>query len=375
MNIWVSLLMCGFSLCWGSIVFMRYFVLTPMAGEHPVMLCIGLCLAPLLAMHPLLPLYKKAGYWMNHICNTIFVFIFFLSSLTVLRDLIWLGLDWFIPSFPSIFTNINNVNALTFFIACIMIIWALYQGSRVPNVKEVFIESNKILQEKTLAVLTDLHITRNTLDKKIKKIVARTNKTNPMAVLLVGDTIDDKTERIQNKIGLLKQLKASKGVFAVSGNHEFYIGYKKCIRQFLDLGFHVLDHKGRSLDDDLYIGGIADWQSWKKLGKKIDLVRTFKRATKNQFKVLLSHTPGEFKKKPFELQISGHTHGGQIWPFHLFSSYTNHRYLAGLYNMMDKAKIYVSRGTGHWGPQVRLFAPAEITLIHLTPKKQEAIDF
>ena len=374
MNLWVSLLMCGFSLCWGSLVFVRYFVLTPTAADLPVMICVGLCLAPLLAVYPLLRLYKKAGYWIHHICNTIFIFIFLLSSLTVFRDLIWLGLNWTIPSFPSLFTNINNINMLTFYLTVVLILWSIYEGSRVPDVKDVFIESNKILKEKTFAVLTDLHITRTTLDKKIKEIVARTNKTNPLAVLLVGDIIDDKTKRIKEKIGLLKQLKAEKGVFAVSGNHEFYVGYKKCIQQFLELGFHVLDHKGRSLDDDLYIGGVADWQSWKKMGKKIDLVRTFKRASKDQFKVLLSHTPGEFKKKPFDLQISGHTHGGQIWPFHLFSSYTNHRYLAGLYNMVDKAKIYVSRGTGHWGPQVRLFAPAEITVIHLTPK-QEQIDF
>lgn len=369
MNLWVSLWMCAFSLCWGSIVLVRYFALNPSVDELPLMLYLGLCLAPLLASHPILPLYKKAGYWVHHICNAIFIFIFLLSSLTAIRDIFWMGLDYFIPSFPSIFTNINNVNMLTTYLCLILLIWGIYEGSRTPHIKNVFIESNKILKQKTLAVLTDLHITRTTLDKRIKKIVARTNKTNPLAVLLVGDTIDDKTEKIKNKISLLKQLKAEKGVFAVSGNHEFYVGYKKCIQQFFDLGFHVLDHKGKSLTEDLFIGGVADWQTCKKLGKKIDLINTFKKASQKQFKVLLSHTPGEFDKKPFELQISGHTHGGQIWPFHFFSSYTNHRYLAGLYNMLDKAKIYVSRGTGYWGPQLRLFAPAEITLIHLKPKQ------
>lgn len=94
------------------------------------------------------------------------------------------------------------------------------------------------------------------------------------------------------------------------------------------------------------------------------------KARDNQFSILMSHTPADFGKDNPDLIVSGHTHGGQIFPFHILSAWHN-KYLAGLYNIGNGSQIYVSRGAGQWGPQMRLLAPSEITLINLTSKKQK----
>ena len=104
---------------------------------------------------------------------------------------------------------------------------------------------------------------------------------------------------------------------------------------------------------------------------KIDVDRTLENSSDGQYKILLSHTPRFQKemitKAQYDLQLSGHTHGGQIFPFHLLVKQAN-KYLAGLYDVND-TKLYLSRGTGYWGPPMRLFAPSEITVIRLKPEK------
>lgn len=85
----------------------------------------------------------------------------------------------------------------------------------------------------------------------------------------------------------------------------------------------------------------------------------------------MSHTPADFgKNNAFDLEVSGHTHGGQIFPFHIFTKLYN-KYLAGLYETDNDAAIYVSRGSGQWGPQMRFLAPAEITILKLVPENDE----
>jgi len=258
------------------------------------------------------------------------------------------------------------MNAGVVFAAFLCTCWALHEGTKVPEVKQIEIAADNITKEQKIVVLSDIHIHRVINPDKVKGIIERTNAQNPDIILLAGDILDDDVKYVAETTTLLKQLKAQKGIYFVTGNHEFYAGYKPTVNILKQLGFTFLENGGVSLDD-IYVAGIPDTFSGKDFGKIARIDKAFAAADKNQYKILMSHTPTEFaENKAFDLEISGHTHGGQIFPFHIFAKLHN-QYLAGLYDMENGAKIYVSRGAGQWGPQMRFLAPAEISVITLKP--------
>lgn len=245
--------------------------------------------------------------------------------------------------------------------------YALYAGTKVPAVKKVDFYSDKITEETKIVLLSDIHIHRVICPEKVKGIVETANSLNPDIILLDGDIIDDEVQKVRDVSLLLKELKAKRGIYFVTGNHEFYAGYQPTVNEMKNLGFTFLENGGVSAGE-IYLAGIPDVFSGKAFGRPADTETAFAGAEPQQFKILLSHTPADFKENNnFDLELSGHTHGGQIFPFHILTKLHN-RYLAGMYDMENNAKIYVTRGAGQWGPQMRFLAPAEITLLTLKPK-------
>ena len=261
-------------------------------------------------------------------------------------------------------------NLITIIAALLITVYSLYEGMKVPAVKEVSIASEKITTDKKIALLTDIHIHRVINPDKVRKIVEHTNALEPDIILLAGDIIDDDMSRISDTAYLLKELKAKGGIYFVSGNHEFYAGYRDSLVTMKKLGFKTVENSGVDLGD-IFVAGIPDWRTAYRIGLIVAPKTAFARAKPEQFRILLSHTPfntgaGEL----FDLVVSGHTHGGQIFPFHILSALSN-KYLSGLYTLDNGGQIYVSRGAGQWGPQMRFLAPSEITLINLTSKNKE----
>lgn len=302
--------------------------------------------------------YRYAMYF-------IFITAVILLMITILRDVIWTVLYFISDKFSPVKSpNLIKINVITLVLALACGFYALYEGVKVPNIKEVKITSEKIKSEKKIVLLPDLHLHRSLRLEKLKGIVAKVNEQNPDVILLVGDMIDDEIIRIKPQLEELRKLKAKKGVFFVTGNHEIYRGYKNTIQELKNLGFSFLENSGMSVDDDLFVGGIPDIRTANRTGKIPNLNKTFSEAKENQYKILMSHAPFNFDKNNFDLEVSGHTHGGQVFPF-MFMVYLQNKYVAGLYEMGAGVKIYVSRGAGQWGPQMRFFAPAEISLVKL----------
>lgn len=261
-------------------------------------------------------------------------------------------------------------NLITIIAALLITVYSLYEGMKVPAVKEVSIASEKITADKKIVLLSDIHIHRVINPDKVRKIVEHTNALEPDIILLAGDIIDDDMSRISDTAYLLKELKAKGGIYFVSGNHEFYAGYRDSLVTMKKLGFKTVENSGVDLGD-IFVAGIPDWRTAYRIGLIVAPETAFARAKPEQFRILLSHTPfdtgaGEL----FDLVVSGHTHGGQIFPFHILSVLSN-KYLSGLYTLDNGGQIYVSRGAGQWGPQMRFLAPSEITLINLTSKNKE----
>ena len=217
--------------------------------------------------------------------------------------------------------------------------------------------------------ISDLHIGPLIRRGYVAKVVNRIKKLKPDLIVLTGDIGDSDPHIYGNDASPLRELKASEGVFYIPGNHEYYWDANDWIAVFEKLGMTSLINEGREIaNQKIWLGGITDPDAGDFIPehhpdatKAIDPEKA-----KNAFKILLAHQPKscfDAEKAGFDLMLSGHTHGGQFFPFNFIVQLVN-PYSKGL-NQHGKMLVYVNRGTGFWGPALRLGVPAEITLLEL----------
>lgn len=356
-------------------LFVRYAIITGLSWWiclplFFILLIIG-CTQPLTSyrfephLGSLYPLYRYGLYFL-------FIGCLILMLLTLTADALWFAgykLKW-LNVMPTDKTVCVKFHFGLILAALVMTSYALYCGVKVPEVKEITLASDKIKNNRKIVLLSDIHIHRVIDADKVRKIVERVNALEPDVIILAGDIVDDNMRRIKPTVELLKELKAKEGVYFASGNHEFYAGYRESLIAMQRLGFKTLENAGQNLGD-LFIAGIPDYRTSQRVGLLCKPEVALHNAKDEQFKILVSHTPINLgKDNHFDLAVSGHTHGGQIFPFHILVQWS-HKYLAGLYDIGNKAKLYVSRGAGQWGPQMRFLAPSEITLIHLVSQQNK----
>jgi predicted MPP superfamily phosphohydrolase len=222
----------------------------------------------------------------------------------------------------------------------------------------------------TIVQITDLHVGPTIGRAVVEDIVNRTNALSPDIVAITGDLVDGSVSALRDAVAPLANLRAPHGVFFVTGNHEYFSGADEWMKELPRLGIRVLANERVSIgegDSSFDLGGIDDRSAERYGGLAPDaaLARALGGRDPQRELVLLAHQPRSMlDAAPFGigLQISGHTHGGQIWPFG-FLVRLQQRFWPGLQRHGD-AQIYVSRGTGYWGPPMRLAEPAELT--HLT---------
>ncbi|WP_437810855.1 metallophosphoesterase [Sorangium sp. So ce1078] len=218
--------------------------------------------------------------------------------------------------------------------------------------------------------LTDLHIGPTIGRAWLERVVARVNALKPDLIAITGDLVDGSVEELREHTAPLADLRARHGVFFVTGNHEYYSGVEAWIEELGRLGVKVLRNEHVSIGDadhSFDLAGVDDWSS-RGMGRDHgpDLSRALAGRDPSRELVLLAHQPKqilEAAERGVGLQLSGHTHGGQIFPWGLFVR-LDQPYVAGL-SSHGESQIYVSRGTGYWGPPMRVGAPSEISLIEL----------
>lgn len=310
----------------------------------------------------------------------LFGLMFILFSLLIVRDALWYLLYGFVRLIdkanwtfnPKNISVLDKANLFIFVFALLVSFYALHEGTKAPNIVDVSIESSKISKDVSLVQLTDLHITRSISVESIQNLVKRVNALKPDIIVITGDVIDDKVDALEPQMAALKKLKSKHGVYVSFGNHELYNGIASWQKKFNEMGFTLLFNHGLEIPGtNIYLAGIPDSHTARmSTFLNVNFYKALKGSNRAQYKILLSHTPDfvdYLSHEIINLQLSGHTHGGQIFPFHLLVKKANN-YLAGLYDVRG-LKLYVSRGVGYWGPAMRLFAPSEITLITLHPKK------
>lgn len=224
----------------------------------------------------------------------------------------------------------------------------------------------------TVVQLSDIHLGPTLGREFIEEIVARTNALKPDLVVITGDLVDGSVEHLREHVAPLSGLEARHGVFFVTGNHEYYSGPVAWCRELERLGIRVLRNERVSIGDgdaSFDLAGTDDYNAARfGHGHGEDLERALGGRDENRELVLLAHQPRTIKEAQrygVGLQLSGHTHGGQIWPWN-YLVYLQQPVVSGLARF-GRSLVYVSNGTGYWGPPMRLGAPAEITRITLEP--------
>jgi len=222
----------------------------------------------------------------------------------------------------------------------------------------------------TIVQLSDLHVGL-TIDRAfVQRVVDHTNRLAPDLVALTGDLVDGKVADLRDDFAPLGQLRAPHGVFAVTGNHEYYSGADPWIAELTRLGARYLRNERVSIARgaaSFDLAGVDDHTASKHDGHGEDLAAAMADRDPSKALVLLAHQPRQVRRAArhgVDLQLSGHTHGGQIWPWHYIVKLQQGGLLAGRYEH-EGTQLYVTRGCGYWGPPVRLLAPLEITRIIL----------
>ncbi|TDQ05486.1 metallophosphoesterase [Labedaea rhizosphaerae] len=242
-----------------------------------------------------------------------------------------------------------------------------------PDVRRVDVPLRALHPDLTgfrIAVVSDIHLGPMLGRGHTERLVRMINETSPDLVAVVGDMADGTVDELCPAAEPLQDLVSRNGSFFVTGNHEYYSGYQQWIGELDRLGVHPLRNERTTITrgaGGFTLAGVNDLTG-RSMGDAPDFDRALDGRDPSVPTVLLAHQPvqvDEAAKRGVDLQLSGHTHGGQAWPFHYVVG-LGQPSLAGL-SQVDKTWLYVTRGAGFWGPPVRIGAPPDITVVTLKP--------
>jgi predicted MPP superfamily phosphohydrolase len=221
-----------------------------------------------------------------------------------------------------------------------------------------------------IAQISDIHVGPTIKQDYLQAIVDRVNALQPDIVAITGDLVDGSVAELRPHVAPLAQLRARHGVYFVTGNHEYYSGVHGWVQELRRLGIRVLHNEHVVLQHGgarLVLAGVPDFSGHHFDPEHAsDPVAALRGAPADATRVLLAHQPrtaAAAERAGFHLQLSGHTHGGQFLPWSLLVP-LQQPFTAGLHQL-GSLQVYVSRGTGYWGPPKRLGAPSEISELRL----------
>lgn len=294
----------------------------------------------------------------------------YLLVFTIVKDLANLILpnDWSV--------GISIVLSLTAF-AWLLGSFIAWRGARIVEVPVPIDSLPEALNDLKIVQISDLHVGPTIRRSYVQDVVTKANSLDADIIALTGDIADGELDELRDEIAPLAGLRAKLGVYYVIGNHEFYWDGKSWTNMFRELGATVLLNAGARTEkngEEILVGGIVDPAGAQmKQSDEPSPEEALTAAPNAKLKILLSHRPGyahRAAKLGYHLQLSGHTHGGQFFPWTLVSIFV-HEFNLGL-KRAGKMWVHVNPGTGSWGPLLRVGTIPEITLLRLTSKSFSA---
>ncbi|MCE5210025.1 MAG: metallophosphoesterase [Deltaproteobacteria bacterium] len=293
-----------------------------------------------------------------------FIFLFFFINITF--DLTRYLFRFFGQNDGSV-RGENIFFGLAVLLSLMFVVYGFFDAQKI-RVKKLEIQTEKLLPDEgriRIVQISDVHIGLIVRDERLNVILKSIKEAKPDILVSTGDLLDGELNNVMSEAYKLAQIKPKFGKFAVTGNHEYYAGIEKALKFTQNAGFEILRDENKKVAG-INIIGLED-PTGRQMGlrKKSDsLSNLFPGKNSNDFILLLKHQPTIREQKNFDLQLSGHTHGGQIFPFMFFTRlFFPKNY--GYYELNKNKSVYVSGGVGTWGPPVRFFAPPEITIIDL----------
>jgi len=255
----------------------------------------------------------------------------------------------------------------------IMTGWGIFKALTGPDIVEITVTSENLPDEFDgfrIVQISDVHVGSTIRLPYIRKITDMVKGIECDAIALTGDIADGRVSTLRKDVAPFAELSAPHGKFFVTGNHEYYSGVAEWTEELQRLGFETLLNENRIIErrgERIVMAGVTDYEGGRfGTAHASDPERSAEGTLPGDFKILLAHQPKSIFKAEaagFDLQLSGHTHGGQYIPWNFFIR-IQQPYTSGLHRH-GKMQLYINRGTGYWGPPLRGGIPSEISVITL----------
>jgi uncharacterized protein len=333
--------------------------------------------AILLALSGLTPLYFMLGKWISPRRWRILGWLSsgWMGMMALL--LIYGGLHHLIDALHQAFTDAPLPpvwGGVTLSLVITLWLYGTWNATRPPLLREVKVSIPDLpsdLEGFTIAQVSDLHVGPVIGRAYVERLRARCEALKPDLIVITGDLIDGEVSQLAEELEPLLSINTERPLYFVTGNHELFSGVDPWVDHLKERGVRVLENEHVTLTHgqaQLNLVGVEDWEA-KRLAphRRPHLRGALEGADLNLPTILLAHQPKmaqEASTQGIDLQLSGHTHGGQIFPIGL-PVYIDQKYFRGLYRIGDMT-LYVSEGTGYWGPSLRVGSRSELTLIELT---------
>lgn len=268
--------------------------------------------------------------------------------------------------------SLRNFCTLAILISFAVVIYGYFEALHIRT-EHVTVKTNKMPEEigrLRVVQISDVHLGLIVGKSRLKRILRKVKNARPDILVSTGDLVDGQMDDLEMLTDMFQNIPTTYGKFAITGNHEFYAGIDRALEFTEKAGFTMLRGEGITVSNLLNIVGVDD-PARKRYSP--DLVASEKalleKMPRKKFTLFLKHQPVINRESLglFDLQLSGHTHKGQIFPFNLVTKLF-YRMHTGLSKVNGNALLYVSRGSGTWGPPVRFLSPPEVTVIDITTK-------
>jgi hypothetical protein len=294
---------------------------------------------------------------------------------TVLRDVVLLIASVFVHAAEQ--AAVERVTAIaTIASAVLATLIGLFNARRRAAIVDVEVPVANLPPELhgfSIAQISDVHVGPTIKHKYVDAIVEAVNGLDADVIAVTGDVVDGSVRQLAAHVAPLSRLRSRHGTYFVTGNHEYYSGAHAWTEEFRRLGMHVLMNEHVVLthrEHQVIVACVTDYSAhhFDPRHRSDPAIALQGAPTGAAVRILLAHQPRSATAAAaagFDLQLSGHTHGGQFWPWNHFVRFQQ-PFTAGL-NRLQDLWVYTSRGTGYWGPPKRFGAPSEITRIRLVP--------
>ena len=312
-----------------------------------------------------------------------------LARLAAYVGFIWMGLLFLFVAVSTLFDTYRLVLFLgrlisdadlsviilshrsSFFISLVLVIavgiYGVFEANHIRT-ERIIIHTSKIpesVRRLKIAQISDVHLGLIVGKNRLRRILEKVKKERPDILISTGDLVDGQSDGIASCAAMIRDIPTRYGKYAVTGNHEYYAGLEYSISFTEKAGFKMLHGEGIDIDGIINIAGVDD------MGGDISEKDLLSALDRKKFTLFLKHRPLPDLDALgyFDLQTSGHTHKGQIFPFSLLTR-LQYPVSAGLLKIEPHAYLYVSRGSGTWGPPIRFLAPPEVTIFELVYQRE-----